>query len=452
MRFLMAIFPLLLVTQLATADRLAIATFKADVTPPLGTPLCSGAIMPAAEILAPLTARGIVLFPETQKPVVLCAVDWIGIANEGQDRWREALANAAGTTPDRVAVHALHPHDTPVCDFSTDAVLTEYGLGGTTFNVDFAVAAIKHTAAAVKASIAEKQPVSAIAAGSGEVQEVASNRRILGNDGRVAHVRWTATTDAAVRAFPVGTIDPKVQLVSFWNGDTPVAVLTYYATHPQSFYGKGQVSPDFVGMAREAREAALPGVLHVHFNGAGGNIGAGKWNDGAPENRPVLAAKLEAGMKLAWDTQKKEPLTEASLDWKSLPITLPAREEIDEAREQTVLKDPAAKPGERTAAATELVFRQRNAAGKGIPLSRLRINGVDILHMPGELFVEYQLMAQQMAPGRHVCMAAYGDYSPGYIGTEIAYAEGGYETELHVSRTSAAVETVLRNALEDLLK
>ena len=39
----------------------------------------------------------------------------------------------------------------------------------------------------------------------------------------------------------------------------------------------------------------MPEALHVHFNGAGGNIGAGKWNDGATENRLVLADRLAAG-------------------------------------------------------------------------------------------------------------------------------------------------------------
>jgi hypothetical protein len=38
------------------------------------------------------------------KSIVLCAVNWIGIANEGHD-YREKLADDAGTTPDRVAVH-----------------------------------------------------------------------------------------------------------------------------------------------------------------------------------------------------------------------------------------------------------------------------------------------------------------------------------------------------------
>lgn len=45
--------------------------------------------------------------------------------------------------------------------------------------------------------------------------------------------------------------------------------------------------------------------------------------------------------------------------------------------------------------------------------------------MPGELFVEYQLAAKQMRPDLHIAMAAYGDYTPGYIPTADAYPEGG---------------------------
>ena len=47
------------------------------------------------------------------EPIVLCAVDWIGIANEGHDAFRDALAEAAGTTRDRVAVHTLRT-ETPL--------------------------------------------------------------------------------------------------------------------------------------------------------------------------------------------------------------------------------------------------------------------------------------------------------------------------------------------------
>jgi hypothetical protein len=74
-----------------------------------------------------------------------------------------------------------------------------------------------------------------------------------------------------------------------------------------------------------------------------------------------------------------------------------------------------------------------------------------VVHMPGELFVEYQLAAQEMLPDKTVCMAAYGDYGPGYIGTEISYSQGGYETGI-ASRVAPEVEDVLMSAVRDLLQ
>jgi hypothetical protein len=48
-------------------------------------------------------------------------------------------------------------------------------------------------------------------------------------------------------------------------------------------------------------------------------------------------------------------------------------------------------------------------------------------------------------------MAAYGDYAPGYIGTEIAYTEGGYETSQRATQVAPAVEKVLMSAIRQLL-
>ena len=72
-----------------------------------------------------------------------------------------------------------------------------------------------------------------------------------------------------MRAEPVGVIDPQVSLVSFWNEKIPLAVLSYYACHPQSYYRTGVPSPDFPGIARFIRGQTVPEALHVHFNGRG---------------------------------------------------------------------------------------------------------------------------------------------------------------------------------------
>src|SRR2546428_9110170 len=64
--------------------------------------------------------------------------------------------------------------------------------------------------------------------------------------------------------FPYTTLF-RSHLLTFYDGAAPVGIMTYYATHPQSYYGKGGVSCDFPGLARNLRERALPGPKHIHF-------------------------------------------------------------------------------------------------------------------------------------------------------------------------------------------
>jgi hypothetical protein len=82
----------------------------------------------------------------------------------------------------------------------------------------------------------------------------------------------------------------------------------------------------------------------------------------------------------------------------------------------------------------------------------LKLGRARILHLPGELFVEYQLAAKAQRPDRFVTMAAYGDYAPWYIGTAIAYEQGGYETEPRSSNAAPEVEGALMGAIRKLLQ
>jgi hypothetical protein len=436
------------------AVELRVATFKVDVTPPIGSPLCDALVPPMSGVNDPLSARGIVLEADDQSPVVLVAVDWVGIGNEGHDAWRVAIANACGTERDRVCVHALHQHDAPGCDFLAERIAAEAGLPNKLFSVEFARDAIGRAAKAAAEARSRLSPVTHVGYGSGRVEKVASNRRILGADGKVEFVRYTACTDPIIRDFPEGTIDPLVRLVSFWNGERPLAVLSYYATHPQSYYYTGKVSADFVGMARDQREAAANAGLHIHFNGAGGNIGAGKYNDGSPENRPVLAGRLADGMKRAWDDARKLSVADADFNWMAVGVRLPLADWYDEKERVETLNDATVDVLPRLRAARDIAWAGRVREGRAISVGRLRIGSIDLLCLPGELFVEYQLAAQTLRPDSFVCVAAYGDYGPGYIGTAEAYSQGGYETgsDSRVSRVSSRAEAEIMRAIGELLQ
>jgi hypothetical protein len=317
------------------ADGLRIGTFDIDVTPPVGSRMAYDPVTNVWDL--GLRARGVVL-TGAGTPVVLCAVDWIGIANEGHDAFRTNLAAAAGTTPDRVSVHTLHQHDAPECDFGAEAILREAGVDPWNYEGTFAREVIGRLSIAVAKATTEARTFTQLGRGKAEVREVASNRRIFGPDGKVRAVRYTASPDPKLRAEPEGVIDPEVSLVSFWDGDKPVAVLSYYATHPQSYYRTGVPNPDFPGVARFLRQIAVPDALHVHFNGAGGNIGAGKYNDGSHENRRILAERLADGMRRAWDATRREPIAAGDVRWASVPVALPAGRQLDEDRLVAQLK------------------------------------------------------------------------------------------------------------------
>lgn len=428
------------------AAPLRAGVFAVDASPPVGSPL---AYDPTKGTAHPLSCKGVVLIGEG-KPIVVCALDWIGVGNDGQRVFRAGLAEAAGTTVDRVEVHALHQHDAPVCDFSTDRLLAEYGINREFYDADLARDVIARTAAAVKQAVAVAKPVTHLGLGRAKIEKVASNRRILGADGKVQHVRWTATTDPAVRAFPEGVIDPALRMVSLWDGDRPIVAISFYATHPQSYYRTGLANPDFPGIARDQRQKAT-GVPHIHFNGAGGNIGAGKYNDGAHENRQVLTDRMADGMAKAWESTVKTPIKAADLGWETVRVALPPAPHLDEKGLLAIVADKTKPIRERGTAGSELVWLRRCHEGALIDVSCLRLGKARVLYLPGELFVEYQLAAQKLRPDQFVATAAYGDYGPGYIGTAEAYPQGGYETSEHASLVAPEVEPVLMGAIKKLL-
>jgi hypothetical protein len=348
-------------------------------------------------------------------------------------------------------VHTLHQHDAPGCDFTAEQLMRELGLKNYgRFDGTFHRQVIARAAAAIRSALATAQPVTHYGWGVAEVKEIASNRRIPGPDGRVRATRYTATKEPAIRAEPVGVIDPQLSLVSFWNGAKPVAVLSYYACHPQSYYRTGIPNPDFPGIARFIRGQDVPEALHVHFNGAGGNIGAGKYNDGAPDNRVRLAIRLAEGMKQAFTSTQKYPLAAMDLGWEIVPVHLPVAPHLHEADLVRGLKTEPSKG--YIAKADQLAWVKRCESGHAIDIACLHVGSVRVLHMPGELFVEYQLAAKAMRRDLHVAMAAYGNYGPGYIGTAVAYRQGGYETSPTASNVSPAAEEVLTAAMKKLLE
>jgi hypothetical protein len=105
--------------QSLPAQTIRVGTFDVDATPQVGSPL---AYDPMKEATGRLSCRGLVL-TGSGKPIVICAVDWLGVANAANEQFRRTLADAVGTSMERVVMHALHQHDAPRCDLTAAEIL-----------------------------------------------------------------------------------------------------------------------------------------------------------------------------------------------------------------------------------------------------------------------------------------------------------------------------------------
>lgn len=435
-------------SSVETRGELKVSTFEADVTIPTGH-RCMGVLPTKSKSISdPLEAKGFVL-QGSGRAIVVCAVDWCEIRNGAYDEWRDALAAAADTTRDHVLVTSLHQHDAPVTDSGVAKILRDAGLANELYDEYFHRETVTNVAAAVRKSLSQAVPVTHIGRGEAEVKKIASNRRVILEDGRVSFGRGSASGGHEFHSqAPLGEIDPMVKTISLWNGETPLVALSVYATHPMSRYGEGKVSADFVGLARRRRQKDLPDVMQIYASGCSGDVTAGKFNDRSDEAREQLITRLYDGMKAAWDTTEKTALEDVTLRVTPLNLEFYRHGDLEPEKLKSVVEDKTARTEDRILAAMGLSSYQRVMSGQAIDFPCVDFGSVQLVLFPGEAFVGYQLMAQQMKPDSFVVSMGYGECWPGYIPMNASFGDGFHDKWLWVPPGS---ENKVQAALQQIL-
>ncbi len=421
-------------TLAPSAAQLRVAPFRADATPPLGEPLIW--VTPAARVADPLWAKGVVLEAGGVRYVV-CALDWCGIGGSVHRLFRQKLAEAAGTELSRVALQTVHQHTAPYIDGGGFPLLAKLPKPPLRMSDKCFAEVTGRMAEAARQAVARLEPFDRVGVAETRVERVASARRIRNKEGKLVTRYSGGGKDPEMAALPEGPIDPLMRTITLARGSKVLARLHYYATHPQTFCCEGTVSGDFVSAAREAVEHET-GVPQIYFTGASGNVTVGKYNDGSESARKQLAARLATALREA--NGKARFRRAGRLDWRVEPLRLTPRE----------VRFPPEKPD---ASEVELV-RAANGAAFGMrkePLEAvlLSIGGVRVVHLPGEPMLEFQNFAVGLLPKEFVAMAAYGDISPGYLCTDKAYTEGGYEPS--ASYAAPGSEARIKEAVRKLI-
>ncbi|MBQ3333237.1 MAG: hypothetical protein IJG83_07425 [Thermoguttaceae bacterium] len=415
--------------------------FKVDVTPPVGLDL---AYCPNNQIDMPIYVGGIILDDGAAR-VVWCTCDYIYVCGETYEDWQKKIAEAAGCPPENVFLHSVHQHDSMRVapeynppDGAVDDDGNRIPLEGS--DPDYVAKSIGDITAEIARLVAENAwvPIAELKTAETRVGGLASNRRILNDEGVCYTSRSSMVLDPAMQALPTGVIDPMLRTVALVKEDGSVyAALHFYATHPQSAYLRGMVSGDVPGWAVRYACQKTPDTLHFYFTGCAGNVTVGKYNPSAGA-AAIVTLGTRLGEYLVRNLDRLEDRAVGPIRLFCVEINVPL--------------DPARANPEHLAWGMRAYFEKTFDHWKRSSITRFNAGEVNILSFGlSEICVEYQLYAQALVPENFLATAAYGNGIYWYMPLAKAFDEKGYESCVAACLVTPEIEPVLKAGIREAL-
>jgi len=190
-------------------------------------------------------------------------------------------------------------------------------------------------------------------------------------------------------------IDHRVHTIRFRNGDKTLATVVQAVCHPVHEMCASHVSAEFPGELCAVLEASGKNGLPLFLNGAAGDI-----------NPPTVS------MGAAYARKHGEALAK-----------------IATQQEGTGIDDSEVRSGYKE---WQLPIRPEmsvmNRADAMARFNAISLGQLAIVFLPGEVFTETALAIEKASPFAQTVVVGFGENSIGYIPTERAFDEGGYET------------------------
>ncbi|MDD5599117.1 MAG: hypothetical protein PHV82_14315 [Victivallaceae bacterium] len=424
-----------------------LGTFKIDVTPEIGAPISYGI---NRKVDSSIFIRGVII-DDSEKRIVLVACDFIYIWGGAYGQIKELTAQAAGTVADNVFLHSIHQHDSVRIALELNEAYKRYR-GMEITPLAYYRKIREDLAKAVAQTSTELKPVKKLAAAERRIGGLASNRRLVGADGKVYAMRYSMCHDPELQRQPTGLIDPLLRSIGFIGADDkPLAILHFYASHPMTAYKRNMLSADVPGAALDyVTEQYGPDTFQMYFTGCGGNITFGKYSlEDKAASLNMLGERL--GRELLANCNRLDLREPGEIVVKHSSFELPLKPELNEKDLLKKLTETV-NPNEAILLSTRLEMVRNWEQWKNLVISRISIgDDIHLLSMPSETVVEYQLYAQSLIPEKFLACAAYANSSYGYIPTAAMYEEGGYEPE-YGAVTTAVAEEKMKKAIYEVIR
>lgn len=429
---------------------------SADITPPVGIAMAGYGSRDkvSQSVNDPLLAQALVLESGTTVSAIICT-DLIGVDWEVVVAVREAAAAASGIPAENIMVCSSHTHWGPV--ISGEGYLPEYLRQ--TISPEYNQQLIQ-TLAEMTAQARQARVPAVAGYGEGFADGITFNRRPVGPDFKTQMRLTLEPKRAAIAAQEgnrltqawhkgehkgprlshplseldgarVGPVDAGVCVLRLEKSDgQPLAGLVNFACH--AVCGGGDFyaySADYPGFARSAFEK-LVGAPMLFAAGCSGDQ-VPRWRQDDARQRVGTSLGAEAGR--VWlgidDRQGELPLRVIHRD-----VKLPANERVPSISEaQAAL---AAKSGSDTSDAVYeremlALAEEISSQPEGLPgeIWALSLGDLGIVGLPGEILTEIGLQIKQRSPFAHTMVVSLANGCLGYLSTDDAMHEGGYEPE-----------------------
>ncbi len=363
------------------------------ITPPLEVGILMSSVQrrwePFERVSLPLMARALTVACHRRR-VALVSLDLLGVSLRafGRDLCRRiAAASRGAVAAGDVILAATHTHSAPESLALTNLYRTA------PFR-RWSRELVGRIGTAIHQACRRSVPCT-LWAGSTRAPGLAIHRRIRTTRGIVLSHPPPPRRIVISRKGPV---DDRVTIMALRrSGGELMALLVNAACHPVHEMCLRTISPDYPGYMSLELQRRHPGSAVLFFNGAAGNINPPTVSGGA-------AAARRHGLRLAQQVDaalaRLRPVQVTSIELKRRTVNLPAR---------SVSGRPRARP-------------------LGCALAALRLGSAAMVFVAGEPFVESGLAIRGASPFSTTAVVGYAMDYIGYIPTDQAFDEGGYET------------------------
>jgi neutral ceramidase len=360
-----------------------------DITPPLEVGLLTSSVRaeykPFESIRTPLYARILVL-KSAAETVAIVALDLLALSDTSVGGWnafKEGIAGPVGA--DKIILCCTHTHNAPESGAITDLYLTgafKSWLKDIQRKLKLAIGQALNNAVPCSVSIASEV-----------LDGFSLQRRIKTPAGIIMSDSIQPIRGDLMEREPV---DRRVKCLKFTSDKgLVVATLIHAICHPVHEMCMPHVSAEFPGeLCTALDESGLNGIS-LFLNGA-----AGDTNPPTVSLGPESSRRHGLAMAGVVEEQRYTELNVSSFTFQHREIQL------------------AIRPGSGINNPSDALAR----------INILTLGELAIVFLPGEIFVETALEMERNAGTEQVMIVGFSENSVGYVPTETAFEEGGYET------------------------